>query len=95
MICTPCRVTYQGTRYAISQDGTVRVIWIEGGINLPTGPTPKVRMYGEPVDPLIAKNVRREAARQRRNRNARERHQAMKNLGLKRVRGALGGVYYE
>mgnify|MGYP001563053834 CR=1 FL=1 len=29
------------------------------------------------------------------NRNRRERHQAMLDLGLNRVRGSLGGVYYE
>jgi len=30
-----------------------------------------------------------------RNRNKRERHAALTGLGLKRVKGALGGVYYE
>ena len=29
------------------------------------------------------------------NRNRRERHLAMLNLGLNRVRGSLGGTYYE
>lgn len=31
----------------------------------------------------------------RHNAARRERHAAMTDLGLKRVRGALGGVYYE
>ena len=31
----------------------------------------------------------------KRNLTRRERHQAMLDLGLVRVRGALGGVYYE
>jgi hypothetical protein len=30
-----------------------------------------------------------------RNRNRRERHSALTGMGLKRVKGALGGVYYE
>jgi hypothetical protein len=38
-----------------------------------------------------ASKIRRERA----NRVRRERHQAMRDLGLVRVRGALGGVYYE
>lgn len=33
--------------------------------------------------------------RDERNRKARERRQAYKDLGLVRVRGAMGGVYYE
>ena len=47
------------------------------------------------ADSPLAKAVRHEAARQRRNRNARERHQAMLDVGLVRVRGGVGGVYYE
>lgn len=35
------------------------------------------------------------AKRDRRNRERRERNQVMRDLGLKRVRGALGGVYWE
>lgn len=31
----------------------------------------------------------------RKNKARRERDQAMRDLGLKRVRGALGGVYWE
>jgi len=33
--------------------------------------------------------------RSRRNRQRRERHEILISLGLRRVRGALGGVYYE
>jgi hypothetical protein len=36
-----------------------------------------------------------DAKRERKNRARRERHQAMKDLGLTRVRGNLGGTYYE
>lgn len=35
------------------------------------------------------------AKNERRNRIRRERHAALVSMGLKRVRGALGGVYYE
>ena len=36
-----------------------------------------------------------ETSRTRRNTQRRARHQAMVDLGLVRVRGVLGGVYYE
>lgn len=36
-----------------------------------------------------------EAKRKARNARRRERDQAMRDLGLVRVRGALGGVYWE
>jgi hypothetical protein len=36
-----------------------------------------------------------QTSNERRNENRRARHQAMLDLGLKRVKGALGGVYYE
>jgi hypothetical protein len=35
------------------------------------------------------------AKRDRRNRTRRERDQAMRDLGLRKVRGALGGTYWE
>lgn len=41
------------------------------------------------------KVTRCECAKCRKNRARRERDQAMRDLGLKRVRGALGGVYWE
>ena len=83
MTCHPCRVAYQGTRYAIDGAGNVVIAAVGDGDAQPiTGAT-------------LAKAIRHEASRQRRNRNARERHQAMLDLGLVRVRGGLGGVYYE
>lgn len=36
-----------------------------------------------------------DAARERKNRSRRERNQAYRDCGLVRVRGALGGVYWE
>ena len=81
MRCKPCKVTYQGTRYVIASDGTVAVSSTGYCCSL--------------VEDELATRVRAEAQRQRHNRNHRERHQAMTDLGLKRVRGSLGGVYYE
>ena len=83
MTCHPCRVTYQGTRYAI--DGA-------GNVTIAAAGDEAIQFV---TDSTLARAVRHEATRQRRNRNARERHQAMLDLGLVRVRGGLGGVYYE
>ena len=83
MTCRPCRVTYQGTRYAIDGAGNVAIAAVGDSDAQPI------------ADAALAKAVRHEASRQRRNRNARERHQAMLDVGLVRVRGGLGGVYYE
>jgi hypothetical protein len=44
---------------------------------------------------LFVEKSQSEAAAKRRNANRRARHQAMTDLGLVRVHGALGGVYYE
>jgi len=41
------------------------------------------------------KNARQKATRERANKIRRERDQVMRDMGLKRVRGALGGVYWE
>jgi hypothetical protein len=87
MKCTPCRVSLEGTRYAISVDGTVRPTRVitEEKTNAHargTGEFFKTRVYDAPVDRALAQRVRREASRQRRNRNARERHDACRSLGL-------------
>ena len=86
MKCKPSRVTYQGTRYEISADGTVRPTRIIeepdfDGRAQPTGTTYKTRVYDAAVDAETAKAVRQEAARQRRNRNARERQVGEKGHG--------------
>ena len=79
MKCTPCRVTFEGQRYYIAVDGQVYPTWqniatVPGGVN--------TWSLGATLDRTQAQQVRREAARQRRNRNARERNQAMRDLGL-------------
>ena len=80
--CIPCRVTYRDVRYQIEKNGEVRKY------------QPAVDDVGAnfPLPESEAKLVRREASRQRRNRNARERAQAMKDLGMVRAKGgAFGG----
>lgn len=54
--------------------------------NLPQGQFPT---YEE------ALNAYHEIKRKEHNQARRERHAALTGLGLKRVKGALGGVYYE
>lgn len=78
MICKPCRITYEGQRYQIERDGTVRPTRlitepVTDGQAMPTGDTFKTRIYDAPVNATVAKAVRADAARQRKNRNARER----------------------
>jgi len=68
MKCTPCHVWVESmsTRFRINSNGTVQ---IEG----------QQTVYE--ADDLIAKKVRKEATRQRKNRLARERHRLnMKSL---------------
>lgn len=83
MKCKPCRVTVDGTRYEISADGTVRPTWIETPD--PMAHTDGGRVYGPQASAEEARRVRAEASRQRRNRNARLRDQAMRDLGMVRT----------
>lgn len=86
--CIPCRVTFRGHRYQINSDGSVRNIsaWIEMETTARRR-SPESYKFSE-VTALVpqerwdvAREVRREASRLRRNRNARERHQALRSLG--------------
>lgn len=67
--CTPCVVYVESmsTRFKVHSNGSVQIVGQE-------------TVY-EPED-RISKVVRREASRLRRNRNARERNRAMRDLGL-------------
>ena len=90
MLCKPCRVTFEGIRYAVAKDGTVRPTRIieepmTDGYANPTGDTCKTRVYDAPVDAERATRIRHEAARQRRNRYVRERNQAMRDLNMTRT----------
>jgi hypothetical protein len=76
--CLPCRVRVGETRYTISADGTVRPILLaEAGAD---GRTTYV--HAPALDAAAALLIRREAARLRRNRNARERADALRSLGM-------------
>ena len=51
---------------------------------------------GNPCRPsCIGYEATQKAKKEQRNKNRRERDQALRDLGLKKVRGALGGVYWE
>lgn len=83
--CTPCRVTYQGVRYQIESNGEVREVSSYENILLCPGvweTWEHCRETKTPVGSSLAKLIRREAARQRRNRANREKYQAMKDLGM-------------
>lgn len=84
--CTPCRVTYQGQRYQIERNGTVRTF---------QPPIIGVQTFelGAPESESVAKLIRREAARQRRNRNRREMDAAKRDLGLVCANGGAFGGY--
>jgi len=70
--CTPCRVTVDGIRYQVSKDGTVRETWTDGA----------ERFFGPAIEADRAKVIRHDASRQRRNRNRRERDEAMRSVGM-------------
>lgn len=70
-----CRLRFEGFRYEIKADGSV---W--GQVITESD------VMGRVDDPVVAQQIRDEAARLRRNRTRRERHQAHLDLGLKRNR---------
>jgi len=73
MKAKPCRLTFNGQRYQINQDGSVYLI-VSDPYATVQAPAP------ESAD--IAKAVRAEASRLRRNRHARVRSQVMREMGL-------------
>lgn len=81
--CTPCRVRFNGTRYTVSANGTVRPILLAEAGTFADGTFNGTTVYthGPALDAAGALAVRREAARLRRNRNARERHAALRAEG--------------
>lgn len=84
MTCIRCRVTLEGQRYLINTDGKVQPV-THVTIN---DQRQRVHHYGDVVPEEQAKLVRREAARQRTNRNRRERDEALRSIGL--VKTAYG-----
>jgi hypothetical protein len=83
MKCIPCRVTVEGKRYEVARDGSVRETW--AAVTRDDGTETGTRFYGLPLGCDEAAAVRREAQRQRRNRNARDRADALRSLGMKRT----------
>lgn len=59
--------------------------------NIIGGPYPSIDALHEAAHQKTIKDAKRE----RRNRARRDRHAVLTSLGLKRVRGSLGGIYYE
>lgn len=90
--CTPCRVTYNNVRYRIYSDGSV-----SGALSADEAGKLGIKNAKEALeyefntlpryDPYSteARTIRQHAAKLRRNRNARERYQAHKDLGLNRT----------
>lgn len=58
------------------------------------GPYSPVHIYAIPENCFVPDKIKAEF-RARSNRMRRDRDQAMKDLGLTRVKGMLGGVYWE
>lgn len=84
--CIPCRVTYEGHRYQIESDGSVRLVPKGPGDVLMTAQALRMALANvTALEESKAKLIRHEASRLRRNRNARERNQAMRDLGLKKT----------
>lgn len=93
--CTPCRINFSGKRYRILSDGSVAELPnpLPSPVELGLPSVEDVLQWE--LDNLIwnnprsdlARKVRREAARLRRNRNSRERAQAMRDIGMKRTCG--------
>jgi len=48
-----------------------------------------------PICPLCAREARRKARRERSRANRKAREEAYRALGLRKVKGALGGMYWE
>lgn len=89
--CIPCRVTIDGNRWRIYSDGSVIAT-----VSLKDAAAFGLKTVGDLVayenklprlDPhsIEAKTICREASRLRRNRKARERSQAMRDLGMKKT----------
>lgn len=79
--CTPCLVRYEGIVYRISSKG--EVIALTQGVSKDGKETWAVDPNSSPLPESLAKPIRREASRLRRNRNARERNQARRDVGMK------------
>jgi hypothetical protein len=90
--CTPCRVTINGNRYCIYEDGSVSSALTYDEIQR-MGFVSMKEVFSYESDTMTrldphsteAKTIRCEASRLRHNRNARDRYQANRNLGMKQT----------
>lgn len=91
--CTSTRVTINGVRYRVWSDGSVSRSLTKEDIN---SFAPHIKTLGDLISyekmstrfephSSEAKSIRQEAARLRRNRNARERNQALRDMGMKKT----------
>jgi len=84
-----CKLRFNGKRYVVNAQRVVAEVL---GTDVAAGDGfANIRF----CDSAETDAVLVEVARLRHNKGRRERDQAMRDLGLKRVRGALGGVYWE
>ena len=88
----PCRLTVNWLRYEIDREGQVRCIddfgnYVDSMIDGCIAGCPLMEEQAAPI--------RAEAARRRLNKHRRERDQVMRDMGMVKVRGALGGTYWE
>lgn len=77
----PCRIRYQDQDYRIDSNG--RVYWL-CTIN-------EQRI----IDDLFLKELFAEVAKRRQNKSRREKDSTLRGLGLTKVKGSLGGTYWE
>ena len=84
-----CRLRFEGSRYMVNENGVVAEIGENDPCNVEGFETIQI------CDMAITELVLAEVKRLRRNKARRERDQAMRDIGMVKVRGALGGTYWE
>jgi hypothetical protein len=85
----PCKLTFNGSRYMVNAQGVVA-----RQIDLPDALVPGFTDYRF-CGLEESESVRIEVKRQQHNKQRRERDQVMRDMGVVKVRGALGGTYWE
>jgi len=85
-----CKLTFNGSKYMVNAKGVVaRQIELTDELNV--AGFCNFRFCGlEESDAVLA-----EVRRLRHNKGRRDRDQAMRDMGMVKVRGALGGTYWE
>ena len=88
----PCTLVVNWLRYEVDKSGQVRHInefgeYVDSPI---TGTTAGCPLMTEQSAPILA-----EVKRRRHNKSRQSRDQAMRDIGMVKVRGNLGGTYWE